>query len=101
MTQGSDEGMTMTEAKTWVAMADGKFTRVRPDGGRNVYGWLEVEDNLNALEAKVALLTEARDALAEYQRLSNVGRPSAVVDGADMLNERYRDLLARIQALTP
>lgn len=38
----------------WLSFGDGTFKRCRPDGGWNVYGWLEVEERLNALEAAAA-----------------------------------------------
>jgi hypothetical protein len=38
-------------------------------------------------------LAAATAALLEYQRLSKVSRPSAVVDGVDLLNERYKELV--------
>lgn len=69
----------------WDNDGEGKPFKEMPNGSR----WYPLASDLNDLESD---RDACRDALTEYQRLSKVGRPSAVVDGVDMLNERYKSL---------
>ena len=46
-----------------------------------------------AIEANVKRIGQLEGALEDYQRLSRISRPSAVVDEVDALNERHKALL--------